>query len=162
VAVGRLLCRGEKLSFAVMNDRFSSSRNAKRALCGSARDVNARIDLSTESLCLTRNNKMQRRSNANGQELNSDNRDASEQKQSPPLNWTRPRPRRIRISTPAQEPEKPPESEHPAPRACARAKPCLDKNINNFTKPAFFLTPRRAEKRELICCMGWGGCRCRV
>ena len=43
---------GKKLSFAVMNDRFSSSRNAKRALCGSARDVNAKIDLSTESLCI--------------------------------------------------------------------------------------------------------------
>lgn len=99
---------------------------------------------------------MQRRSNANGQELNSDNGDASEQKQSPPLNWPRPRPRRIRISTPAQEPETPPESEHPAPRACARAKPCVDKNINNFTKPAFFLTPRRAEKARIDLLYGMG------
>jgi hypothetical protein len=34
----------------------------------------------------------------------------------------------------------------PVPEALARAKPCSDKNINNFTKSAFLLTPRRAEK----------------
>jgi hypothetical protein len=34
----------------------------------------------------------------------------------------------------------------PVPEALARAKPSSDKNINNFTKSAFLLTPRRAEK----------------
>jgi hypothetical protein len=38
---------------------------------------------------------------------NSNNGDASEQRQSPPFSWPRPRPRRVRISTPAQKPEKP-------------------------------------------------------
>jgi hypothetical protein len=38
------------------------------------------------------------------------------------------------------------ETKQPALPTLARAKPCHDKSIYNFTKPAFLLTPKRAEK----------------